>query len=487
MTHDANGNLIDDGTNTYVWDRANRLLSVGSSAYTYDGLGNRVQQTVGGTATKYLQDMQPGLTQVLAATTGANTDRYVHGLRGIHAMQNNAGQWIWPTQDGLGNVRQEVSDGLAVNGVRGYEPFLTPFDEQGSLGMPFGATGEMTDVTGQVYLRNRYLSPALGQFVSLDPFEGFMGEAMSLNGYSYVHNNPINLTDPSGETPFLAPALPVLIPVLGPIGWIIAAVAVGVAIGVGLALAVSEALNNGCCTDTDVKEKQDDSDRETVEDDDLPAPYRGWRPRPIPKKPLPNPWVPPNPGLSPSPFIYPWGSPGQQPQPLPQPKPQPKPKARRGPGHCRTYGLESDTDIGKLAHNQVKIAFRTKFGTSARTEFSIPGAGPNGGNGSADAVLVDEGIRWGSLPTNNYAGIYEIKPNGHFYDPVFFQMTVDQRNRYIANFYKSTIGGTAVAGTIWEPHDEVIGLWPLDPKQKLYITSHYLTLNAEGLIFYYCR
>jgi RHS repeat-associated protein len=106
-------------------------------------------------------------------------------------MKNNAGDWIWPTQDGLGNVRQEVSDGLAVNGVRSHEPFLPPFDEQGSFGMPFAATGEMVDMTGLVYLRNRYLSPALGQFVSLDPLE-------TPNRYAYVSGNPVNLVDPTG-------------------------------------------------------------------------------------------------------------------------------------------------------------------------------------------------------------------------------------------------------------------------------------------------
>ncbi|MBN8618824.1 MAG: hypothetical protein J0L63_07950 [Anaerolineae bacterium] len=201
MTFDANGNLTNDGTNTYTWDRANRLLSVGSSAYAYDGSGSRIQQTVGANVTRYLLDIQPGLTQVLAATTGASTDHYIHSLRGIHAMKTNAGAWIWPTQDGLGSVRQELSDGLTVNGVRDYEPFLTPFDEHGSFTIPFAATGEVTDVTGQVVLRNRYLNPALGQFVSLDPFEGVRDRAMSLNGYSWVESNPVMNVDPRGLFP----------------------------------------------------------------------------------------------------------------------------------------------------------------------------------------------------------------------------------------------------------------------------------------------
>jgi len=184
------------------YDRANRLLEVtdgtNTTTYRYDGLGNRISQDVNGLLTRYLLDLQPGLTQVIAATTGAGTDRYVHVPRGIHAMKSNAGQWVWPTQDGLGNVRQELSDTLAVNGVRSYEPFLTPFGIQGSFGMPFAATGEIGDVSGLVYLRNRYLRPALGQFISLDPFEGIRDRAMSLNGYSWVEGNTVNFTDPFG-------------------------------------------------------------------------------------------------------------------------------------------------------------------------------------------------------------------------------------------------------------------------------------------------
>ncbi len=188
--------MTSDGVNSYTsYDRANRLLQVtdgtNTTTHSYDGLGNRISQDVNGLLTRYLLDMQPGLTQVIAATTGGSTDRYVHTPRGIHAMKNNAGAWIWTTQDGLGNVRQELSDGLAVNGVRSYEPFLPPFDEQGSFGMPFGAMGEMVDVSGLVYLRNRYMSTALGQFISQDFLEGS-------NRYWYANGNPINWVDKNG-------------------------------------------------------------------------------------------------------------------------------------------------------------------------------------------------------------------------------------------------------------------------------------------------
>jgi hypothetical protein len=37
-----------------------------------------------------------------------------------------------------------------------------------------------------------------------DPWSGNPGKPQSMNGWSYVDNNPINLTDPSGRTPFRA-------------------------------------------------------------------------------------------------------------------------------------------------------------------------------------------------------------------------------------------------------------------------------------------
>jgi RHS repeat-associated protein len=56
----------------------------------------------------------------------------------------------------------------------------------------------MVDANGFVYLRERYCDPVLGRFPNLDPIEGTMEQPQSLNRYSYVQNNPVNLTDPSG-------------------------------------------------------------------------------------------------------------------------------------------------------------------------------------------------------------------------------------------------------------------------------------------------
>ncbi len=191
------GQMTADGTLSYSWDRAGRLLGAGDSSYAYNGLGQRVQQTVSGVVTDYLLDVQPGLAKVIAAMTGANTERFVHE-RGLLSQQDNGGVWHWAVNDGLGSVRVQADGDFDVEGSRLFAPYGVPFGEQGAFDVPFAFTGEMLDANGLQYHRARYYNPSLGVFPSLDPVEGVLQQAMSLNRYAYVAGNVVNLVDPSG-------------------------------------------------------------------------------------------------------------------------------------------------------------------------------------------------------------------------------------------------------------------------------------------------
>ncbi|GAB5426352.1 MAG: hypothetical protein Crog4KO_34990 [Crocinitomicaceae bacterium] len=195
LTYDNNGNLKNDGTNSYTWDRANRLSSVGNHEYVYDGLGARIQQTVSSVVTDYLNDLQPGLTKLLKQTTGASVDRFVHGVRGIHAVDDGT-DWNYYAQDGLGSVRAMIDDAAVVQSSMSFDPYGNILG--GSSPTDFGFTGEQTDENGSVFLRARYYDPTMGVFSALDPFEGIQNRPMSLNGYSWVEGNPVMYTDPSG-------------------------------------------------------------------------------------------------------------------------------------------------------------------------------------------------------------------------------------------------------------------------------------------------
>ncbi len=98
-TWDNNGNLVSDGLLTYSYDQANRLKQVtqGANTYTfaYNGVGDRLSQTVGITTTRYVLDPAAGLAQVL--NDGTNTylygnDRLAQYQSGMQYLRRWAGQ-----------------------------------------------------------------------------------------------------------------------------------------------------------------------------------------------------------------------------------------------------------------------------------------------------------------------------------------------------------------------------------------------------------
>jgi RHS repeat-associated protein len=197
-TYDANGNLLDGGSYTNMWDRANRLIGRGSLTFSYDGLGNRRGERG---FINHLLDLQPGLALVLAATTSTESQKFVHGPRGLHAQLDTAGNWEYPIVDGLGSVRMVTDSNGNPLETRHFSSYGEPLDPATMLETSYGFTGEpRSDLTSPagydlandlLYLRARYYDPMLGIFVSEDPLE-------TANRYAYVGGNPVNRVDPTG-------------------------------------------------------------------------------------------------------------------------------------------------------------------------------------------------------------------------------------------------------------------------------------------------
>ena len=62
-----------------------------------------------------------------------------------------------------------------------------------------GFTGhEMLDIVGLIHMNGRIYDANLGRFLSADPYIHFPGNLQDYNRYSYVGNNPLKFTDPSG-------------------------------------------------------------------------------------------------------------------------------------------------------------------------------------------------------------------------------------------------------------------------------------------------
>lgn len=205
-TFDANGNLLNDGQNTYAYDSANRLVEVSNqssvSSYQYNGLGDRLSQTVNGQVTNYTLDLNAGLTQVLSD----DTTTYTYGLGRIAQDRipdigsPNIHEETYFLGDALGSVRQLVTtSGGEITFAQTYDPYGMVTSSSGLSHTDYGFTGETTDANGLVYLRARYYNPADGRFTSRDTWSGDVNRPLSLNRWGYVSGNPINFADPSGH------------------------------------------------------------------------------------------------------------------------------------------------------------------------------------------------------------------------------------------------------------------------------------------------
>ena len=80
-TYDGAGNLTYDGSHNYAYDAENRLISVDSTTatYDYDARGNRAQKTYGGAATQYVYDESGHVLMEMQGSTISNTYVYLGG------------------------------------------------------------------------------------------------------------------------------------------------------------------------------------------------------------------------------------------------------------------------------------------------------------------------------------------------------------------------------------------------------------------------
>jgi RHS repeat-associated protein len=194
--------LLTQGTNVYTWDAANRLIEANVdgvvSNFKYNGLGQRTEQTVGGVTTQYMLDVAGGLPEAIVATTGRASIRYVQ-IQGQILAQYDSGTWTYVAPDALGSVRQLADADGHVTLAQHYDPFGNLLETAGQGASEFGYTGEWWDRYMELYyLKARWYDPSVGRFLAKDPWPGGLFHPLTLNGWSYVENNPVNFADPSG-------------------------------------------------------------------------------------------------------------------------------------------------------------------------------------------------------------------------------------------------------------------------------------------------
>jgi RHS repeat-associated protein len=204
LSYDQNGNLVNDGTQTYVWNARDQLVQIKDASgaeiarFTYDALGRRQSKTVRGASLGYVYD-GANIVQELNGLAGNNGNAasvkagYISG--GIDEMfaQVAGGKVATYLTDALGSTIRLTDAAGGKLADYTYDPYGNTTADA-VVDNPFQYTGRENDGTGLYYYRARYYAPRLGKFVSRDPIGLDGGSAL----YRYVSNNPISFSDPLG-------------------------------------------------------------------------------------------------------------------------------------------------------------------------------------------------------------------------------------------------------------------------------------------------
>jgi RHS repeat-associated protein len=191
LSYYPNGNTLNDGINSYVWDARIRLVSANNNSvsFSYDPLGRRMGRTILSANTDYLYDGANPVQELNGATPTANL--LTGGIDERFTRTDSTGTSNFIT-DALGST-------LALTDSTGNQQTQYTYDPFGNMSISGPAstnsytyTGRETDGLGINYCRARYYNPNTGRFLSEDPI-GFQG---GFNLYQYGLDAPTDFTDP---------------------------------------------------------------------------------------------------------------------------------------------------------------------------------------------------------------------------------------------------------------------------------------------------
>jgi RHS repeat-associated protein len=218
--YDANGNQVsssDGRTISYtVFDQAARVEKAGESTEFLYGIGNqRIRRVDDNTVDENRVTWYFGsVERIRQNSQNAFFKRYLGGVAiadYFPATENQS--MLYLVTDHLGSIHTTVNESGLVSGSTSMDfgpfgerrstnwsgPLATVFQKLQNVKTTRGFTGhEHADGLGIIHMNGRIYDPRLGRFLQADPFVQAPKNSQSLNRYSYVLNNPLGYTDPSG-------------------------------------------------------------------------------------------------------------------------------------------------------------------------------------------------------------------------------------------------------------------------------------------------
>ncbi|MGB2671013.1 MAG: RHS repeat-associated core domain-containing protein [Candidatus Acidiferrum sp.] len=210
--YDAAGDMTYDGSHTYFYDAENHMVQVdgtfgtcstATACYLYDALGHRSEKQTGSSSISYVHDSAGDVVTEWCANcsgfTGPTTE-YI-SLSGNPVAEYKNSTTYFVHGDHLGSTRLLTGLNQAVVQNLDYLPYGELISTDTDIDTHKFTGKERDSESGLDNFGARYDSSSMGRFMSPDPvyIEGNrLFDPQSLNLYSYVRNNPLNLTDPTG-------------------------------------------------------------------------------------------------------------------------------------------------------------------------------------------------------------------------------------------------------------------------------------------------
>ncbi len=178
----------------------NLVVSVGRLIivmFVYDGNGNRVKATIGGT-TVYIGNYFEWTGST--GTMNVKSRYYYAGTTRI-AMRTGSSTLNYLLGDHLGSQAITTNNSGTRTGEIRYYPWGTERYTYGTTPTTYHFTGQRLESSlGLYYYGARWYDPAVGRFVSADTV--IPGGVQGLDRYAYVNNNPLRYIDPNGNHPY---------------------------------------------------------------------------------------------------------------------------------------------------------------------------------------------------------------------------------------------------------------------------------------------
>lgn len=214
ITYDLIGNPLTIGNNiSLTWTNGRTLHTFSNSTnnmnitYKYNSNGIRTSKIVNGIETKYYLDNY----SIIYQETNGETIYYLYDVEGVIGLihNNNTYYYIKNLQGDIIGIMNSNCERIASYEYDSWGKLLSVKDETGNLITdanhialinPFRYRSYFYDnETNLYYLNSRYYNPEWKRFINADAIICSNKDYISSNLYAYVSNNPITLSDHSGE------------------------------------------------------------------------------------------------------------------------------------------------------------------------------------------------------------------------------------------------------------------------------------------------